>query len=544
MGLERPQSFRARSLGCLLFFSGHGGLFAPLFFYCKKPPSFPLKKQRLPSPYLVFLLVCLLFLANSFLFPRFNALDEVFYKAAGKSIVYSGGFAAPDVTGAFKGKPGFETVFMGYPPLYPLFFGLWCLTFGFGWFQCIAYDAVIHVGLMAVCFRLGRVVRENTETTWRLTISPYWDIAAPLLLLVFLQTGRPDELAMLFAMLALLVLWKFAASLRTAVLSAAFFGLSLSTSWLVPFAFALPAAVAFSSKAKSPAQLLGCIIAGVLTVTAILAATYGQLLLQFPDGYQQFTTSAQTVVKDGVLEGLRSLWEVKRALFFLTLAVLVLATASLRGSIREQQLAWFLKLWGAALLSAVIVFSIRPKYTYLWILLPYLLTLGGISMGLLFSHGSRRFFSATALLCSVLILASLPWPLKEFLVSSTLPDEQSPEYNQKLLLNTIPKGATIVTNSAWWYFGKDYEVYDSFMSNIENLEQVDFYILSGNGAGNPGDWFPPSRRRYREDLEKSYTPIQNNLPQSSLKLFGQNITNSAWGHGNIVFGRRTHAAKK
>ena len=503
-----------------------------------------MNKQRSLSPYAVLLLLCLLFLANSLLFPRFNALDEVFYKAAGKSIAYSRGFAAPDVTGAFRGEPGFETVFMGYPPLYPLYFGLWCLVFGFGWFQCIAYDAVIHIALMVVCFQLGEVVRKNTETTWKVTISPYWNLAAPVLLLVFLQTGRPDELAMLLAMLAVLVIWKFAASMKAAILSAAFFGLSLSTSWLVPFAFALPAVVIFSSKAKSPAQLLGCFFAGVLTVTAILAATYGQLLLQFPDGYQQFTTSAQTVVKDGVLAGLRSLWEVRRALFFLILAVLVLATASFRSSIREKQLVWFLKLWGSALLSTVIVFSIRPKYTYLWILLPYLFTISGISLGLLIKKSSRRYFSATGLVCSMLILASLPWPLKESLVSSTFPKEQSLEFNQRLLLKTIPKGSTIVTNSAWWYFDNDYRVFDAFMSNVKDLDQIDFYILSGNGAGKPGDWFPPARRRYREDLERNFTPILNNLPQSSLKLFGQQITNSAWGHGNIVFGRKDFAADK
>ena len=108
-------------------------------------------------------LCALLFLVVMYAFGRLPNIDtdEVFYKAAGRELAMTGRFAAPELSGVLGVDPPAQEVWLLYPPLYPLLFGGVVKLFGFGWMQCVMYDACIKVLLASVTWGV----------TWRLSAS-------------------------------------------------------------------------------------------------------------------------------------------------------------------------------------------------------------------------------------------------------------------------------------------------------------------------------------------------------------------------------------
>ena len=133
---------------------------------------------------------------------RFVSVDEVFFKSPGLHWARSGRFAAPELAGFLKvssaiDMPGLEEVWFVHPPGYPFAFGLFVRAFGFGPRQCIIFDAVIHGVLVFLVYWLARRMAPE--------LSAGVAFAIGVVVLPIAVFARPDELAMCFGLLALIV---------------------------------------------------------------------------------------------------------------------------------------------------------------------------------------------------------------------------------------------------------------------------------------------------------------------------------------------------
>ena len=147
---------------------------------------------RAPLVLLAAVLAC--YLLAHFVFGRFPDYDEIFYKAAGFHWATDGRFAAPELIGRLPFDPPIEQIFAAYPPVYPFLFGVYAKVFGFGWQSVSTFDALVHVGLCVVAAMV--VIRLlPTASAWVAALAGMFVIPLGSL-------GRPDELAMLFAMIA------------------------------------------------------------------------------------------------------------------------------------------------------------------------------------------------------------------------------------------------------------------------------------------------------------------------------------------------------
>lgn len=98
----------------------------------------------------IFVVVLATYLVLVAVHGRLFNIDEVFYKAAGGNWAVLGRFAAPELTGRLLFNPPIEKVFACYPPRYPISFGLFVRTFGFGYTQLCLFDALIRVARCVV----------------------------------------------------------------------------------------------------------------------------------------------------------------------------------------------------------------------------------------------------------------------------------------------------------------------------------------------------------------------------------------------------------
>ena len=162
--------------------------------------------------------------------PKFSD-DEVYFKSAAFHLQKEGRFAAPEEQGFrptsnWQGaapetvqqlyalpvpETGMDQVFASYPPGYPFLFLIWIKLFGFGWKQAVIFDRVIELALALLVWRLVKLKLPRSHG--------WFSFGAAAVIFALGHSGRPDEVAMVFAAGAMYVLMScYASSPRTSAL--------------------------------------------------------------------------------------------------------------------------------------------------------------------------------------------------------------------------------------------------------------------------------------------------------------------------------------
>ena len=180
------------------------------------------------QPLVIFIILTYTLLMSYF--GRFSGYDEPFFKGAGREWGTTGRFAATELadsdwypTTSFKVDVKPEEVFFFYPPLYSLGFGLIVKLFGFGWRQCVFYDAFIRAVLAYAFVQIAHQMSVGKRRDWLITL-----LSFAILLQGFSE--RPDDLATCLAMIGLLPLIGLSTNRSQIILSGISFGLCAGTS--------------------------------------------------------------------------------------------------------------------------------------------------------------------------------------------------------------------------------------------------------------------------------------------------------------------------
>lgn len=494
---------------------------------------------------------------------RFPNWDETFYKAAGRAWALRGTFAAPEIIGRLPFEPPIDKIFAAYPPLYPFAFGVWTKLFGFGWRQVALFDACIHVGLALMTARFVVCLAPTLPSVVR--------YAAALLILVPCGTatiGRPDELAMIFMLVAVClyrerrtslgivgagVAWGLCAA--TSVGAAALLGLACA-----PVLLTQSNGTDVGSARLNAARWLKD--AAVLATAAAL--TFGlcwlPILLAEPRAWHQFVDHVSGDVRPpgGYLDQVKStLIYGKFTLFPLAGSMIALAcawtirtraerrvarsteTAAVHGSapIRSLQLA----AWSVVPVAAVF-FSLvtRPwKFTYAWFCGPILIAVACVVLASTWRAGKVRAMAIAAsglVLVGSVTLAAVPWAL-ETISLVTAPPDQGWAAAERVLRDVVPDGATVLAIEHWSVLaGRCEVVYDAKFCGDDRIDHVNWIVFSGFRSGAPG-----RRGRMRDAweiaLQRDFVLVHDSLLRERFKLFGHPISNSSWGLGPMVFKR-------
>jgi hypothetical protein len=314
-----------------------------------------------------------------------HPFDEIWFKAAGREWAATGRFAAPELRGAFHFEPPLEEIWLAYPPLYPALFGCFVKVFGFGWRQCVSFDALIHVCLALLTFVVARGLSVRADRC-----AAFW---AGLLVLLHgaSSAGRPEDLAVCFGMAGLLpLLWPMAdpgrvLSLASTVLSGALFGLCAGASSIPAIMLGLNALVFFVVRCKTlvRAAVLGIVWVG--TGAAVFAALIAPFLLDHPNAYQQYVAHSKHVLFSGTESWLGTV-----ARFFLLInkrtslpvyGLLLLSLATIVGAFRRGALRPWLLLWIGPCVGVVFLLIFDPRNPYYsWFLGPYILAATAVTL--------------------------------------------------------------------------------------------------------------------------------------------------------------------
>src|SRR5262249_40852919 len=176
-------------------------------------------------------------------------------------------------------------------PGYSFAFGLFVRAFGFGPTQCVIFDALIHGALAFLTSLLARVIAPE--------LTPGTACAIAIALLPVGVFGRPDELAMCFGLLAL-ILWGHPAPgyLRRA-------GAGLMLGWCAATSVGAAAMIGILGLVEllhgrlTFAQKLIRALLGTGIGLASLALTVLPIEIAHPNAYRQYLAHAATHLGHG-----------------------------------------------------------------------------------------------------------------------------------------------------------------------------------------------------------------------------------------------------
>jgi hypothetical protein len=442
---------------------------------------------------------------------RFAVTDEVFFKAAGRNWAATGHFAAPELTGRLAEGPPLSEIYFAQPPIYTFLFGVYVKLLGFSPRVCIAYDAIIHLLLIWSAMIFARTVY---RVDWR------WAALSGALLATLGTVGRPDELAIVFA------IW-----------AAVAFRSRLPERWRV----LLELFTARSDRAGRIADLGVAALAGL----AVAAACVAPILIAHPAAYRQLIEHAGE--QSSVLSALTG--EQRNS----SLGFVALWTSMMRYGYNYGLLiggpllfaalcGWLTKFsprpvyWRIVILLAswVVLFIAMPgKYPYFWFQGCLLL----IACAALGAHVRDslpvlrwRFLLALGL---VLWLAASAQSLRWGYILWTLPADQKLSVNDQRLRDEIPSGEGVMTTDYWWDLADRDTVYDLVFSD-PGLRAVDYIVLSGNGSGRAG--VPMD---FKEKYKPGFRPVFDQLNATPPHVSHLAISHSGYGFGAYVLKKNT-----
>ena len=495
-----------------------------------------------PTAFLSLLLLLAGFFVLEFTYPRFPVDDEIIFKSPGRKMSQGGPFAAPELEG-FEGldlNPPIERIYFIYPPLYSWLFGEWTRATGFGWAACVSYDALISAALALAVFGVADAVAG-------MLLGPTWlgttlALLSALLTLAFRQVGRPDELGMVlgFANAWWLLRSHGSASRRISFVAGVLAGLMLCTSVGVFLAFMPLLAALWLRRVEKILEIAPSAATFGLGVGFTAVVCLMPLFLSHPDFYWQFLQHSQDVVLSasawGRLSGnIRRAWEVAPHRLFILFATVPTLCFGIVTFWHAGRIGETIALFVAPLVGFGLVMFVRPAYTYMWFLEPWFLLAAPLVIAYLRRQTLPRLV-VTGWLAVWLAVASI-WPVKDYMVRIALPAEQRLALNARKLRDLIPKGAGVLTLAGWWALGSDRAVYDPSMSDLQDLDRIEYFVTDGNGTGEPGVWFRSRNPRYDAMVREHFVVISDTLPKTPIRVFGFRVTNSAYGFGSVVLRR-------
>jgi 4-amino-4-deoxy-L-arabinose transferase-like glycosyltransferase len=461
---------------------------------------------------------------------RFSTTDEVFFKAAGREWARSGRFAAPELKGFLHLQPPVEFAWFAQFPLYTFLFGVFVKVLGFSAVSSVLFDALIHVALSVATYLL--VIKLSREP------KVWMAVAAGLVVLFIGTTGRPDELACLWGVLAGLQLTSVSDWKRSGLFGI-FLGLCVSTNIVAGVVFMLILAPPYFRRVRCDeraswrsylATALGGSFAAVMTILPFLMVGH--------QVYRQFFTHASRQFANPLSYAAKYSFRFGAPYWCVIVGSLAVCIDECIRSRRTEGLGCWFERWGGVLAALIflMVFTLSKPY-YLWFLGPWLIAVSFVSLSerpsTFLRQNDRALYTP-----SVIIVMALAYGIgcapffQSALIMASLPAGQRLASNVSLLEATIPKGSSILASEFWSSLGNDYRYYAPLHSAVDP-RSVDFVILTGNGTGVPGQ--PQSLGWWKDEILKhGFEVVLDHLNREPTRFLGIRISRSAYGFGPLV----------
>lgn len=477
---------------------------------------------------------------------RFPYTDEAVFKSAGKHWAETGRFIAPELSGFLNVNPPLEDIFFIHLPTYPFLFGLWVKLFGFGWHQCITFDAFFHALLIVITFELATSIARFTQAQLNISVPAFLGIIAPIIIAPLPQPGRPDELAMCLGFVGLRFLLWNVSSLSRVVASGTCFGICAATS---PGAALTLGFTAFFLVILLRNPLPSALLHGLIWLVFALGVAgliIMPVLVGHPDAYKQFLTHAHWVSARPFLKDSLAGWGHYKHRVLPVIGLIIFSVFSLSICLKNGWLKWFGCLWAGPLIATVYLILRMPgEYLYFWFYTPWLIASTIAACSVFFRSPDRVRAILAGTVVGLFLLSAY---YREALLCTyllNLPEKQTIPYNSLLIAKTIPPHSTVLTTYSWWLFPTGYRLLDPIVSRYKNLDEIDYVVLAPIGGGGMGKYqWEIIGSVYKQMIVQRFHPIVNNLPGQPLRLFGISLTHTTWGHGMIIFARTKPRVEK
>lgn len=474
---------------------------------------------------------------------RLLQMDEVFFKAAGREWAQSGRFAAPECSGFLKLQPPCEDIWFAQPPVYPFVFGVFTKLFGFGKWQSILFDELIHVLQAWLTFRLARRIEGGI-----LSPSTCFILGAAVLLMGTI--GRSDELAVCFGLLGLLPIVAGPMTVGRVVFSGACLGVTAGVSAAAGAMMGIMAMSLVILRDSDPRQLALSIVrlnfeghgrrlrlamVWVLASIGALAAVLAPILIPRPDAYYQYMGHVHYQYLERVAFAYLMnfvLWVGAYYLFFTFLLLLVGVLCFVLNRKVRAEVHWA-ELWVGPIGALIFLALNFPyKYTYLWFIGPWLLVAAAANIRALAPHVPvLQVRILTYLTIVAATMGAIPMA-RQTVIFLSLPADQSFEVNLARVRESVKPGDVVVTNDFWWGLGNECKVYDVGFGTPAKGE-IDYFVMTQNDTGIPGH--SQTLRPYMvEYFQNHFVVVRDDMNRQSVAFLGVPMHESSYGFGAII----------